>query len=121
MVSQRFSRSDYNRSALAWTASQLTELRDTPTVCAISGRTSSDSRVETPRSIAPQRVPQGCAPVGPSALGNRTSIATLDVKRSEAGRSGQMAGYFSSVRTQGVGSIRILSFTAEAIRWVQPG
>lgn len=28
------------------------------TVCAISGRTSSYSRVETPRSIAPQRVPQ---------------------------------------------------------------
>ena len=58
MVSQRFSRSDFNSSALAWTASRLTELRDTPTVCAISGRTSSYSRVETPRGIAPQRVPQ---------------------------------------------------------------
>jgi len=58
MVSQRFPRSDFNCSALAWTASRLTELRDTPTVCAISGRTSSYSRVETPRSIAPQRVPR---------------------------------------------------------------
>ena len=46
---QRFSRSDFNCSALACTASRLTELRDTPTVCAISGRTSSYSRVETPR------------------------------------------------------------------------
>ena len=76
MVSQRFSRSDFNCSALAWAASRLTELRDTPTVCAISGRTSSYSRVETPRSITPQRVPQGCVPGGPSALSNRTSIAT---------------------------------------------
>ncbi len=31
MVSQRFSRSDFNCSALAWTASRLTELRDTLT------------------------------------------------------------------------------------------
>jgi hypothetical protein len=37
VVFQRFSRSDFNSSALAWTASRLTELRDTPTVCAISG------------------------------------------------------------------------------------
>ncbi len=59
MVSRRFPRSDFNCSALAWSASRLTELRDTPTVCAISGRTSSYSRVETPRSIAPQRVASG--------------------------------------------------------------
>jgi hypothetical protein len=32
-VSRRFSRSDFNCSALAWTASLFTELRDTPTVC----------------------------------------------------------------------------------------
>ena len=58
MVSRRFPRSDFNCSALVWTASRLTELRDTATVCAISGRTSSYSRVETPRDIALQRVPQ---------------------------------------------------------------
>jgi hypothetical protein len=57
-VSQRFSGSDFDCPTLAWTASRLTELRDTPTACAISGRTSSSSRVETPRSIAPQRVLQ---------------------------------------------------------------
>jgi hypothetical protein len=47
-----FSRSDFNCSALVWTASRLTELRDTPTVCAISGRTSLYSRLETPRQRA---------------------------------------------------------------------
>jgi len=58
MVSQRFSRSDFNCSALDWTSFRLTELRGTPTACAISGITSSHSRVVRPRSIAPSVCPR---------------------------------------------------------------
>jgi hypothetical protein len=47
----------FNCSALAWIPSWVTEMRDTPAVCALSGRTSSYSCVEMSRSIAPQRVP----------------------------------------------------------------
>jgi hypothetical protein len=72
IVSRRFSRSDFNCSALAWTASRFTELRDTPTVC---GHLRKNFPVLA-RGNAPQYRSPACAPASSASIPHCCSCDT---------------------------------------------